>query len=128
MSQSRILVVEDENLILKALVYRLKKDGHNITSAMDGREALTMLQENEFDLVLTDIMLPYNSGMEIVNYVKSNYKKRVPVIVLSSLGLEEVVLEAFRLGADDFITKPFSPSELSVRVLRLLKESAESNA
>ena len=70
------------------------------------------------DLVITDIMMPYASGLEIVSMVKTQEKK-IPVIVLSAMGQEKVVLEAFDLGADDYMTKPFSPNELTVRVRKL---------
>lgn len=118
----RILIVEDEPLVLKALEFRLKKDGYDLTSAKDGREGLQLLQEKEFDLVVTDLMMPYNNGMEIVNMAKNGMARKTPVIVLSSAGLESTVLEAFKLGADDFITKPFSPMELSARLARVLKQ------
>ena len=80
-----------------------------------------MLAEREFDLVVTDLMMPYNNGMEIVNMAKNGMERKTPVIVLSSAGLEATVLEAFKLGADDFITKPFSPMELSARLARVLR-------
>lgn len=119
----KILVVEDEELMLKALEFRLKKDGYTIVRAIDGRDAIARINEEDFDLVITDIMLPYNNGLEILNHVKKKAGKNVPVIVLSAVGLEKVVLEAFELGADDYITKPFSPTELSIRVKKLLKQS-----
>jgi two-component system response regulator VicR len=71
-------------------------------------------------LMITDMMLPFNNGLEVVNKAKEIKGKTFPVIVLSNVGLENVVLEAFKLGADDYITKPFSPAELSIRVKRLL--------
>jgi len=117
----KILIVEDEPLVLKALEFRLKKDGYDLTIAKDGREGLQKLTEEQFDLVLTDLMMPFNNGMEIVNKAKNGPNGKTPVIVLSSIGLEATVLEAFRLGADDFITKPFSPMELAVRIARLIK-------
>ena len=117
----KILVVEDEELMLKALEFRLKKDGYSIVRALDGRDAINKINEEDFDMIITDIMLPYNNGLEIVNHVKSKLGKKTPVIVLSAVGLENVVLEAFELGADDYITKPFSPTELSIRVKKLLK-------
>jgi DNA-binding response OmpR family regulator len=68
--------------------------------------------------VITDIMMPYTSGLEILGFVKSRPGRKLPVIVLSAMGQENVVVEAFNLGADDYITKPFSPNELSLRVMR----------
>jgi DNA-binding response OmpR family regulator len=116
------LVIEDEELILKSLEFRLKKSGYEVIKALDGRAGLQAIENENFDLVITDIMLPFNSGLEVVNRIKSSDKKHIPVIVLSNVGLENVVLDAFKLGADDYITKPFSPVELSVRVKRLLHQ------
>ena len=119
----KILVVEDDELMLKALEFRLKKDGYIIERATDGRDAISKITAGEYDLIITDIMLPFNNGLEIVNHVKTKLGRKMPVIVLSAVGLENVVLEAFELGADDYITKPFSPTELSIRVKKLIKVS-----
>ena len=79
---------------------------------------LTKIEELSPDLIITDIMMPFASGLEIIGAVKRKTEKKIPVIVLSAMGQENVVLEAFQLGADDYITKPFSPNELSMRVKR----------
>ena len=111
-----ILVAEDELVMLKTIELRLKKDGHTVIATHDGREALKKLSEINPDLIITDIMMPFSSGLEIIGAVKKNGARNIPVIVLSAMGQENVVLEAFQLGADDYITKPFSLNELSVRV------------
>jgi DNA-binding response OmpR family regulator len=113
----KILVAEDEPVLLKIIELRLKKEGYTILSAHNGREALAQIEEEQPDLIITDIMMPYSSGLEIISKVKQQEKK-MHVIVLSAMGKENVVLEAFNLGADDFITKPFSPNELAMRVKR----------
>lgn len=117
----KILVAEDEPLMLMAIEAKLKNEGFEVTGTQDGREALKSLETSVPDLIITDILMPYTSGLELISIVKSNQKKKIPIIVLSGLGQEDTVMEAFQLGADDFITKPFNPSELSVRVKRLLK-------
>jgi DNA-binding response OmpR family regulator len=114
----KILVAEDDQLMIKMLEFRLKKDGHEVIITRDGREAVNKLEEFQPDLVITDIMMPYLSGLEVVSAVKKRYPTGTPVIILSGMGQENVVLEAFQLGADDYMTKPFSPNELSVRVRR----------
>jgi two-component system response regulator VicR len=120
---AKILIVEDEELMLKALEFRLKKDEHEVVSAKDGREALQKIQSETYDLIVTDIMLPFVSGLEIIGKVKQTpHLAHVPMIVLSAVGLENVVLEAFELGVDDFITKPFNLTELTIRVKKLLKK------
>lgn len=114
----KILIAEDDQLMARTLEFRLNKDGHQVTVTTDGREALKKIDELHPDLVITDIMMPYTSGLEIVSTVKEKYGDTMPVIVLSGMGQEDVVLEAFQLGANDYMTKPFSPVELSVRVKR----------
>jgi len=115
-----ILVAEDDLIMLKTVELRLKKDGHNVIITQDGREALKKIEEFSPDLIITDIMMPFSSGLEIIEAVKKRNDKKIPVIVLSAMGQENVVLEAFQLGADDYITKPFSPNELSMRVKRYI--------
>ena len=114
-----ILIIEDDEMILRTLEFRLKKDGHQITAVSDGNAAMEQLQQNTFDLVVTDLMIPYVTGLEVLSYVKSKLEG-LPVIILSGADEESTITEAFNIGADDFITKPFSPGELSVRVKRLL--------
>ncbi len=113
-----ILIAEDDVIMLKTIEHRLKKDGHTVILAADGREALQQLDLVSPDLIITDIMMPFASGLEIIEAAKKKTGKKIPVIILSAMGQENVVLEAFQLGADDYITKPFSPNELSMRVKR----------
>lgn len=122
----KILVAEDEPLMRMAIEARLKKDGYDVTGVSDGREALKLIEQSPPDLLITDILMPYTSGLELIAIVKTNSAYNLPVIVLSGIGEEATVLEAFQLGAEDFLTKPFNPSELSVRVKRLLKLHAVS--
>lgn len=105
-------------IMLKTIELKLKKDGHDIITCSDGREAIVKIAETNPDLIITDIMMPFASGLEIIEAVKKNDHKHAKIIVLSAMGQENVVLEAFQLGADDFITKPFSLNELSMRVKR----------
>ena len=120
----KILVAEDDSTMRRIIELRLKKDGHEVIMAADGREAMEHINKSaNFDLIITDIMMPYLNGLEIVNHVRKTLKFATPIIIVSSIGLEKTVLEAFQLGADDFITKPFSPNELSVRVKKLLMKA-----
>lgn len=120
---AKILIAEDEVLMLKTLAFKLKKEGYQVEAVADGKQALEKVKNNTYDLILTDIMMPFLGGMEIVSYVKNDAIKKVtPVIVLSAVGLENTVLEAFALGADDFISKPFNLNELSVRIKRHIKQ------
>jgi len=115
----KILVVEDNQLILKVIETKLKKEGYEVINCENGKEAIERISDSLPDLVITDIMLPYNSGLEIVNFVKAKLQKNIPVIVLSGLGQEKTIEEAFKLGADDYMTKPFSLSELLMRIKRV---------
>ena len=121
----KILVAEDEMIMQKTIELRLKKDGHEVTTCSDGREAIQKIEEINPDLIITDIMMPFASGLEIIEAVKRNGGKNIRIIVLSAMGQENVVLEAFQLGADDYITKPFSPNELSMRVKRYSVDTKE---
>ena len=116
-----ILLVEDDKLIQKTVEVKLKKEGFNLVSCSDGKEGLEQLEAVMPDLVLTDLMLPYASGLEIVRAVKAIESKTIPVIVYSTMGQEHIIEEAFNLGADDYITKPFNLIELVIRIKRQLR-------
>jgi len=114
-----ILIVEDDILLLKTLEFKLIKEGYTVVTLKNGFDAIEYLKENEPDLIVTDIMMPFINGLEIISFVRNEKKSKVPIIVLSSAGHEKTVLEAFQLGADDFVTKPFSPNELSIRIKKI---------
>jgi len=117
----KILIAEDEPLTLKMLSMKLQKDGYAVIQAEDGRKALEYLEtEGCPDMVITDIMMPFFSGLEVVEKIRKDLLSNIPIIVLSAMGQEESVSAAFTLGANDYITKPFNPNELSLRVKRLI--------
>ena len=118
----KILLAEDDSLIQKTVELKLKKEGFEVVCCSDGKEALERVEIEMPDLVLTDMMMPYASGLEVVSKVRSITAKRIPVIVFSTMGQENVVEEAFELGADDYVTKPFSLTELTIRIKRLIKK------
>jgi len=120
---TRVLVCEDDEMVLKMVEFKLLKEGYEVFLANDGKEAIEKIQTIQPDIIITDIMMPYLTGLEIVHKVRKEMNIITPIIIVSSIGLEKTVLEAFQLGADDFITKPFSPNELSVRVKKLLLKS-----
>lgn len=123
LSMSKILLIEDDILIQKTVELKLKKEGFNVISCNDGKVGLELLTSELPDIVLTDVMLPYISGLEIVSAVKAMQEKDIRVIVFSTMGQESIVEEAFALGADDYITKPFSLVELTIRVKKLAKKN-----
>jgi len=117
----KILVCDDDEMLISMVRFKLTRDKlGEVVSAVDGRQAMQLLSEETFDLIISDIHMPFNSGLEIISFVRTQLRKTTPIIILSAEGLEETVLHAFDIGASDFITKPFSPSELSIRVKRLL--------
>jgi DNA-binding response OmpR family regulator len=116
----KILVAEDEPMLLKTIELKLKKEGYEVITTADGREAIAKIAEVQPDLVITDIMMPYASGLEILSIVKKNTERQIPIIMLSAMEQEKVVMEAFDLGADDYVTKPFSLNELVIRIKRLM--------
>ena len=119
---SKILVIEDETMVLKAIEFKLKKEQFEVAIATDGQKAMELLRNESFDIILTDLMIPFYSGLEIIHYVRKEKNSETPIIVLSSLGQEESILEAFKIGANDYITKPFSPNELIIRINKQLNK------
>ncbi|MDI6031610.1 response regulator [Flavobacterium sp. LB2P84] len=120
MSQKKILIIEDDNLIIKILDFILKKEGYETYISKDGNDGIDQIGILQPDLIITDIMMPYKSGLEITAYSKKNYPS-IPVIIVSALGKEDLtVIEGFKLGVDDFIAKPFNPIELVLRVKRFV--------
>ena len=120
----KILIAEDEALILQTLELKLKKEGYEVIGCVDGLDALQKIDSEQPDLIITDIMMSYMSGLEVVRKVKNDLSsKNIPVIVLSTMGQESIVEEAFDLGADDYLKKPFSLSELSIRIKKLAKKN-----
>lgn len=117
----QILIAEDDELILKTIEHKLKKEGYEVVLTRNGKEAINKIESEDIDLIITDIMMPFASGLEIISAVRKSKNATTPIMILSSLGQEDVVVEAFDLGANDFMVKPFSPIELSVRVKKLLK-------
>lgn len=115
-----ILVIEDDKLISGLVSFRLKKEGFNITLAEDGMEGIKQFDSMHPDLVITAVLVPSCSGIEIIEYAKKK-RPNCPVIVLSCMGEEdETVVKAYQVGATDFMPKPFHPNELAFRVKKLI--------
>ncbi|TDQ31421.1 response regulator [Zeaxanthinibacter enoshimensis] len=121
--KKQLLLAEDDELLASLLNFRLKKAGYEVLLASDGQEVKELLKKQIPDIIVSDIMMPYFSGIELIDFVRNDLKSQVPVIIISSAGNEQNVLSAFELGANDFISKPVSPSELLVRVGRELNKN-----
>jgi DNA-binding response OmpR family regulator len=118
---ARILLVDDEQSIQTLLSYPLRKDGYHVTSALDGGEALQRFDEGRFDLVILDLMLPRLDGVEVCRQLRS--RSQVPIIMLTAKGSETDKVAGLEVGADDYITKPFSMREFRSRVKAALRRS-----
>lgn len=124
MGKAHILIVEDEADIQQLVSYNLIKAGFNVTCADGGEEALSCLAREDIDCILLDLMLPGMSGIEVCAEVKKGRAKQfadIPIIMLTAKGEEEDVVTGFETGADDYITKPFSPKVLVARVRAVLR-------
>lgn len=121
----RVLIVEDEPDIVELLSYNLKKEGFLTWSARNGSEALKMIRSEKYDLIILDIMLPEIDGLELCRILKADSAtSRIPIIMLTAKSEEVDKVVGLELGADDYITKPFSPRELVARVKAVLRRSA----
>ncbi|NDL66483.1 response regulator transcription factor [Anaerotalea alkaliphila] len=116
-----ILVVEDEEKILAFIESYLQNSGYHVFKAYRGLDALRLFREHPMDLVVLDLMLPDLSGEQICREIRRS--STVPIIMLTAKAQEENILQGFELGADDYITKPFSPRQLVARVKALLRRS-----
>ena len=118
----RVLIVEDEKALAEILEYNFKKEGYAVDTASDGEIALDKIIFKAPDLVILDWMLPKLSGIELCKKVRSNKKiKNIPIIMLTARGEEEDRLKGLEMGADDYVTKPFSINELLARAKAVLK-------
>ena len=130
MGKHKMLVVDDEPDIVELVSYNLKKEGFDVASAADGEEALSMIRRGNFDFLILDLMLPGIQGMELCRILRNDPKTaHIPIIMLTAKGEEVDRILGLETGADDYMTKPFSPRELIARVkavLRRLSEKAET--
>ncbi len=117
--QARILLVDDEQAVQTLLTYPLRKEGYEVVGAVDGQEALDRFAEQRFDLVVLDIMLPKLDGIEVCRRLRT--RSQVPIIMLTAKGDEIDKVVGLELGADDYITKPFSVREFRSRVKAALR-------
>ena len=108
----KILVCEDNPIALKTIAFSLSKSGYEVREASDGDLGIEILDNEEIDLVITDINMPYTKGLELVRYVNTKMATKVPVIIISGITLDETKDHAMELGASGYLTKPFDPHVL----------------
>lgn len=119
MNKINILLIEDERGISKIMKSYLENDGYNVFQAFDGKSALDVFENEDIDLILLDLMIPEISGEDLIKEIRN--KSNVPVIMVTAKVNEDDIINGLKLGADDYVTKPFSPKELMQRIKTVLR-------
>ena len=121
----KILVVDDEKLLVKGIKFNLENEGYTVDSCYDGETAVTMAREGNYDLIILDLMMPKKDGLEACQEIRSF--STVPIIMLTARSEDADLLMGFESGADDYVTKPFKLGELCSRIRALLRRAGVSN-
>ena len=122
---NKALVVDDEKLIVKGIKFSLEQDGHEVDVAYDGKEALRMAKEKEYDIVLLDVMLPEMDGMEVCQAIREF--SEMPIIMLTAKGTDMDKILGLEYGADDYITKPFNILEVKARIKAIIRRNSKKS-
>lgn len=129
MSKETILIVDDEEDILELIKFNLKGEGYNILQAMTGEEGIKIAKQSGPDLMVLDLMLPGIDGLEVTRYLKNNDATTdIPIVMLTAKGEESDIITGLELGANDYISKPFSPRELTARIRAILRRRQKHSA
>jgi len=127
MAKERVLVVDDEEDILELVRFHLTREGYQLTLAATGEDALKKAKHETFDLIVLDLMLPGLDGLEVAKALKADARtKSVPIVMLTAKGEDADVVSGLEIGADDYITKPFSPRVLTARVKAVLRRRSRA--
>ena len=121
---AKVMVVDDERIIVKGLRYSLQQEGYEVDCAYDGEEAVNAIREKHFDIVLLDVMLPKLSGFEVLQQVREF--SDVPIIMLTARGDDMDKILGLDYGADDYVTKPFNPLEVKGRIKAIIRRTSRS--
>ena len=128
MLKEKILVVDDEEDILELLKYNLSREGYQVFCTTSGEKTLTLVKTETPDLIVLDLMLPGMDGLEVARRLKDNpHTKNVPIVMLTAKGEEADIVTGLELGADDYVTKPFSPRILLARVRAVLRRKGQES-
>lgn len=122
----KVLVVDDEKLIVKGIRFSLEQDGMDVTCAYDGEEALQLAKEQQFDIILLDVMLPKLNGFEVCQQIRDF--SNVPIIMLTAKGDDMDKILGLDYGADDYMTKPFNILEVKARIKAIMRRSAKKES
>jgi two-component system, OmpR family, response regulator VicR len=120
-----ILIIEDDKLILTALKHALKESGHDVDSAENAEEAISKIEDDEFDLIISDVMMPGISGLSLITILRTVHLSKIPIIVMSALTNESLLQAAYEAGANDFIAKPFTRESLMEKIEKYNKVGQE---
>ncbi len=123
--RSKILVVDDEKLIVKGIKFSLEQEGWEVDVAYDGEEALKLALSKEYSIILLDVMLPVFDGLEVCRQIRAT--SNVPIIMLTAKGEDMDKIMGLEYGADDYVTKPFNILELKARIKAILRRAAQNN-
>ena len=122
MTKETILIVDDEEDIIELIKYNLKTEGYSILTAQTGEQAIKIAKQSRPDLMVLDLMLPGMDGFEVTRYLRSNEDTRdMPIVILTAKGEESDIITGLELGANDYISKPFSPKVLTARIRAILR-------
>ncbi len=128
MSKETILIVDDEEDILELIKYNLKNEGYHILTATTGEQAIKIANQSHPDLMVLDLMLPGIDGLDVTKYLKGNEStQEMPIVMLTAKGEEADVVTGLELGANDYISKPFSPKVLVARIRAILRRRKKSS-
>lgn len=129
MRKETILVVDDEEDILELVRYNLQREGYQVAAAVSGEKALKMARQQPPDLIVLDLMLPGMDGLDVARHLKNDARcRQVPIVMLTAKGEEADVVTGLELGAEDYVTKPFSPRILLARIKAVLRRRGEPAA
>lgn len=117
----RILICEDNKLALKTISVVLEREGYKSDTVENGNDAITLLKDNLYDMVIVDIHLPYHSGLELVEYLRTDLKLDTPVLIVTAFSDPQMQRQAAELGIDGYIVKPFNPMDLVRKIKTILK-------
>lgn len=118
----KILICEDNQLASRAMAVVLEREGFETVTASDGNNAIGLLKESEFSLVVIDIHLPYHSGLEVIRYLRTDLKKKTPVLIVSAFSDLQMQRQAAEMEVSGYLTKPFNPDDLIKQIRSLVKE------
>ena len=119
----KILICEDAEILLSAIELRLRKKGFELKLAPSGKEAIDIVQENPPDLMVADLDMKDVSGLQFIRYIRHTLQLKLPILIIGNLEDEQDLLKAMHEGANDFLTKPFKPKELALRIQNILSKN-----